>query len=109
MSIIEKAKELGEAIVDSQEYQNLKTAETEMYQNEEAKAILDDFNAQQKRLQMAQTNGKPITEKQQNELQNIQNKMQGNEKVMEFMQAQHQFNQVMETINQTISSVLSEA
>lgn len=107
MSIMEKARELGEAIVDSQEYRNLRNTETEMYQNEEAKAILDDFSVHQKRIQMAQANGKPISENQQKELQNLQNKMQGNEKVMEFMQAQQQFNQVMETINQTISSVMS--
>lgn len=108
MSIMEKAKELGEAIVASNEYESLRKAEEEMYQDENAKALLDDFTAQQKRIQMAQANGKPITEKQQKEIQNIQAKMQGNEKVKDFMETQQQFNQVMETVNQTISSVMSE-
>ncbi len=106
MSIMEKAKSLGEAIVASEEYESLKSAEADMYQDKDAKAILDDFSAKQKRLQMAQANGKPVSEKQQKEIQAVQTKMQGNEKVKAFMQAQQQFNQVMQTVNQTISSVM---
>ncbi len=106
MSIMEKAKSLGEAIVASEEYESLKSAEADMYQDEAAKSILDDFSAKQKRLQMAQANGKPVSEKQQKEIQAVQTKMQGNDKVKAFMQAQQQFNQVMQTVNQTISSVM---
>ena len=106
MSIMEKAKSLGKAIVDSKEYESLKNAEEKMYQDQEAKSLLDEFSAHQKRLQMAQANGKPVSEKQQKEIQNIQAKMQENNKVKEFMQAQQQFNQVMQTVNQTISSVM---
>ncbi|MFW6022943.1 MAG: YlbF family regulator [Halanaerobiaceae bacterium] len=108
MSIMEKAKVLGEAIVDSQEYKDLKDAETKMYQDEQAKSLLDDFSAKQKRLQMAQANGQAISEKQQKEIQAVHAQMQGNEKVKEYMQAQQQFNQIMQTVNQTISSVMTE-
>lgn len=106
MSIMEKAKQLGEAIAESQENQNLKNAGMEMYQDNEAKTILDDFSALQKRIQMAQANGKPLTEKQQKEIQNIQVKMQGNESISNFMEAQQHFNQLLQTVNQTISSVI---
>ncbi|MFW6288022.1 MAG: YlbF family regulator [bacterium] len=107
MSIMEKAKSLGEAIVESKEYENLKNAEIEMHKDEDAEALLNDFSATQKRLQMSQANGKPVSEKQQKEIQALQAKMQANEKINEFMQAQQQFNQVMQTVNQTISSVMS--
>ncbi|MFW6265098.1 MAG: YlbF family regulator [Bacillota bacterium] len=109
MSIMEKAKSLGEAIVESSEFEELKTAETNMYEDEEAKALLDEFSAKQKRLQMAQSNGKPVTQDDQKDLQAMQVKMQANEKVKEFMEAQQKFNQVMETVNQTISSVMASA
>lgn len=107
MTIMEKAESLGKAIVDSKEYESLKNAETEMYQDEEAKSLLEEFSAHQKRLQMAQANGKPVSDKQQNEIKAIQTKMQGNSKVKKFMEAQQQFNQVMQTVNQTISSVMN--
>ncbi|MEJ6951563.1 YlbF family regulator [Natronospora cellulosivora (SeqCode)] len=107
MSIMEKAKSLGEAIVESSEYEELKTAETNMYEDEEAKTLLDEFSAKQKRLQMAQSNGKAITPEDQKDLQSMQAKMQANEKVNAFMEAQQKFNQIMQTVNQTISSVMT--
>lgn len=106
MSILEKAKLLGEEIVDSSEYKELKTSETAMYEDKNAKSLLNEFSTKQRRLQMAQANGKAITENQQKELQNIQVKMQANEKVRGFMEAQQKFGKVMESVNQTISSVL---
>lgn len=108
MSIMEKARSLGEAILESTEYRELKEAEEAMYNNEEAKTLLNELNAKQRQIQMAQTNGKPINQKQQKEIQNIQARMQTNDKVKDFMEAQKNFNQVMQTVNQTITSVLNE-
>ncbi len=108
MSIMEKARSLGEAILESTEYKELKETEEAMYANDEAKTLLNDFNAKQRQIQMAQANGKPINEKQQKEIQNIQAKMQTNDKVKDFMLAQQNFNKVMQTVNQTISNVLTE-
>jgi cell fate (sporulation/competence/biofilm development) regulator YlbF (YheA/YmcA/DUF963 family) len=108
MSIMEKARSLGEAILESTEYRELKEAEEAMYNNEEAKTLLNELNAKQRQIQMAQANGKPINQKQQKEIQNIQARMQTNDKVKDFMEAQKNFNQVMQTVNQTITSVLNE-
>ncbi len=107
MSIIGKAQALGEEIMDSSEYSEMKETEQAIYQDETAKNLLNDFQSKQQRLQMAQTNGQQVTQKQQQELQALQAKMQNNEKIKEFMEAQQQFNQVMQTVNQTISNVLS--
>jgi len=105
---MEKARSLGEAILESTEYRELKEAEEAMYNNEEAKTLLNELNAKQRQIQMAQANGKPINQKQQKEIQNIQARMQTNDKVKDFMEAQKNFNQVMQTVNQTITSVLNE-
>lgn len=106
MSIQEKAESLGKAIKKSPEYKVLRSAEANMYNDESAKEILDDFNALQKRVQMAQSNGKQITQQQQKKMQNLQTKMQNNDKVKQFMEAQQEFNEVMKSVNKTITGVL---
>lgn len=109
MTIAEKAKELGEMIVDSSEYDELKEAEQAMEGNDEAKEILEEFQAQQKKMQMAQQNGKQITQDMQKEMQGLQAKMEQNEKIKEFMEAQQKFNKVMQTVNQVIQNTMKEA
>lgn len=106
MSIEEKARSLGNTLVESDEYKNLKTTEKAMYDNEEAKSLLEQFSTLQRRLQMIQANGKPVNEKQKNQLQALQARMQENEKVKAFMEAQQSFNKVMESVNKTITDIL---
>ena len=106
MAIMEKAQALAEEIVESTEYEELKNAETAMYDDEEAKDLLNEFESTQKRLQMAHANGKQINEKQQKDFQSIQSKMQQNEKIKEFMEAQQNFNKIMQTVNKVITDAL---
>ncbi|SDC26912.1 MULTISPECIES: YlbF family regulator [unclassified Candidatus Frackibacter] len=106
MSIIEKAEALGEEIVDSAEYTKLKKAEEVMHSDDDAKALLDEFQAKQKQLQMAQMNGQQVTQEQQQELQALQGKMQQNESIKSFMEAQQQFGQVMESINKVLTNFI---
>ncbi|WP_027340254.1 YlbF family regulator [Halonatronum saccharophilum] len=107
MSIMKKAEELGEAIVASQEYDQMKGAEDKMQADEAAKAILQEFQTKQRMAQMAQMNGQQVTEDMQKELQAIQAKMQGNENIKNFMEAQEKFNKVMQTVNQVITAALT--
>ena len=106
MSIQEKAKSLAKIIKESPEYKILRSAEAAMYNNKDSKAILDEFNALQKRVEIARNNGKKITQEQQKKVKNIQTKMQNNEKVKEFMEAQQEFTKVMKSVNETITEVL---
>ena len=109
MSIMEKAKELGQEIVESTEYKKLKSAENDMHNDKEAESLLSDFQAKQKQAQMMQTNGKVINQQLQQKIQSIQSKMQENPKIKSFMKAQENFNEVMKTINQTISHQLQNS
>lgn len=103
---MDKAEELGDEILESSEYNELKDAEEAVESDETAKSLLDEFQAAQKRLQMAQANGQEVTQEQQQEIQSIQAKMQENEKIKEFMEAQQNFNKIMQTVNQVITSAL---
>lgn len=103
---MEKAENLADEIVNSDEYEELKSKEEVMQADDDAKALLEEFQSQQQRAQMAQMNGQEPGEDVQKEMQNLQAKMQKNDKVKEFMEAQQKFNKVMETVNQVISSAL---
>ena len=106
MSVEEKAQELADLIMDSSEYTEWKEAEKKMQEDESAQDILQKFQAKQKMAQMAQMNGKGLSQDMQKEIQGIQAKMQQNEKIKAFMEAQQGFNEVMKTVNQVISSTL---
>ena len=108
MSIQEKAQTLAEEIIDTREYKELKIAEQAIQNDEEANNLMNNLQSTQKRIQMAQSNGKQITAKQQKQMQSLQAKMQNNEVIKNFMEKQKQFNQVMKTVNQVISSALQD-
>jgi len=106
MSIMQKAEDLGKALVESSEFTEMKDAESKIQENEDAKALLDEFEAEQKKLQMMQQNGQQITPDQQKNLQAVQAKMQSNEVISNYLEAQQKFNKVMNSVNQVISSQL---
>lgn len=108
MTIMEKAETLGKALANSSEYTELKEAESKIRDNEKASSLMDEFESQQKRLQMAQANGKQITPKQQKDIQSLQAKMQENDVIKEYMEAQQKFNKVMKTVNQVITEQLQQ-
>ncbi|AGB40924.1 hypothetical protein Halha_0963 [Halobacteroides halobius DSM 5150] len=107
MAIMEKAQNLADAIVNSEEYSNLRDAEAEVSKDESAQQLLQQYQAEQRKLQMAQMNGQEVNEDMKNDLQALQAKMQENTKVKELMDAQQKFNKVMETVNKVISGALS--
>ncbi|MGM0501399.1 MAG: YlbF family regulator [Bacillota bacterium] len=106
MSIMKKAEELAEEIVNSSEYEDLKAKEEIMQGDEDAQKLLKELQAQQQRAQMAKMNGQQPGEDLQNDMKDLHAKMEKNEKVKDFMEAQDDFNKVMQTVNQTISSAL---
>ncbi|MFW5998270.1 MAG: YlbF family regulator [Halanaerobiaceae bacterium] len=106
MSVKEKAEELAEEIIETEEYQELKKAEENMHDDEEAENLLNEYQSTQQRLQMAQSNGQNISSQQQKKFQNLQTKMQSNSEIKNFMEKQQEFNKVMQEVNQTISSYL---
>ena len=108
MTLMEKAETLGKALAESSEYGELKEAEAKMQGDEDAQSLLNEFQSQQKRAQMAQANGQQVTEDQQKDLQAIQAKMQENEKIKEYMEAQQKFNKVMQSVNQVITDQLQD-
>jgi cell fate (sporulation/competence/biofilm development) regulator YlbF (YheA/YmcA/DUF963 family) len=51
-TVMEYAEDLAEAIVDSQEFQDLREKEEKMVEDEDAKTMLDELNAKYQQAQM---------------------------------------------------------
>ena len=105
-TVMEYAEDLANAIVESQEFQELKDKEEVMVEDEDAKSMLDDLNAKYQQVQMMQQNGQEVSDDQKQELQMMEQKMKQNDKISEFYEAQNHFNQLMNSVNQVITDKL---
>lgn len=107
MSVIEKAKELGQELVESEEYKELKKKESALYDDEEATSLLEEYENTNKQLQMARANGQEVSEKQQKQLQSIQMKMEQNPTIKSYIESQKKFNEVMNSVNKIINGYIT--
>src|SRR6056297_674211 len=107
MSVIEKAKELGQELIDSAEYKELKEKESALYDDEDATSLLEDFEQLNKQLQMARANGQEVSESQQKKLQSLQMKMEQNPSIKSYIESQKKFNEVMNSVNKIINGFIT--
>lgn len=107
MSVIAKARELGEEIARSQELAAMIQAQQAMLQDPAARQIIDEFHQKQRFLQMIQTQGLELTESQKADVEDLEKRMMDNPLITEFFRAQHNFEQLLEEINQIISDAIS--
>lgn len=100
--ISEKAQELGQLLINSEEYSKMEKAEEILENDEKAVEILDNFEAKQQEFANDRSNQELRTE-----LQSLQKEMLKNEKINNYFQTQKQFGKLMDTINHEISHVLN--
>ena len=106
MSVMEKAQELADEILDTDEYETLQAVQEKVNGDEDAQQILQQIQNKQRQAQMAQQNGQPVSDDIRQDLQSLQAKMQENDTLKELQEAEENFNKVMETVNQVISGAL---
>jgi cell fate (sporulation/competence/biofilm development) regulator YlbF (YheA/YmcA/DUF963 family) len=107
MSVIEKAKELGQELVESEEYKELKKKESALYDNEEATSLLEEYENINKQLQMARANGQEVNDEQQKKMQSLQMKMENNPAIKSYIESQKKFNEVMNSVNKIINGYIT--
>ena len=107
MSVIEKAKELGQELVDSEEYKELKRKESALYDDEEATSLLEEYENINKQLQMARANGQEVNDDQQKKMQSLQMKMENNPSIKSYIESQKKFNEVMNSVNKIINGYIT--
>lgn len=107
MSVIDKARELGDEIASSAELNAMRNAEAVMLQDSEAQKIIQEFQDKQKALYMIQSQGHQLTDSQKKEVELLENKMLANPLIRDYFQAQQNFEKVLEEINQIIGAAIA--
>ena len=104
--IFEKARELGEAILESNEYKEFKAAELAQENDEEALALLKEYSDVRSRLageiQKGDVSEERIAEIRE-ELEEAYTKMTTNDTITAFINAQRPFQAVIEQMNNILS------
>ena len=104
--IFEKARELGEAILESSEYKAFKAAELAQENSEEALALIKDYNDVRIRLGQEVQKGNVSEERIaeiREELEEAYEKMTTNDLITAYINAQRDFQAVIEQMNNIIA------
>lgn len=104
--IFEKARELGEAIIESKEYKELKAAELAQENSEEAMALLKEYSEIRSRLAEEIQKGDVSEERIaqiREELEAAYEKTTTNELITAYINAQRTFQAVIDQMNNILS------
>lgn len=107
MSVIDKAKELGEELVNSNELREMRDAELIMMQNPEAQEIIKTFNEKREMFRVLEEKGQELTESQKSQADELESKMLDNPYIFNFFKAQQSFEKILEQINAIIGDAIS--
>ena len=104
--ILEKARELGEAIIESEEFKALKKAELEQENDEEAMALLKEYS--ELRTSLAQEIQKgDVSEDEMSaireKLEEAYEKVTTNDHITAYINAQREFQTVLDQMNRIIT------
>lgn len=104
--IFEKARELGEAIIESKEYKELKEAELRQEQDEDALRLLKEYSDVRSRLaaeiQKGDVDDSRIAQIRE-ELEEAYEKMTTNDSITAYINAQRTFQAIIEQMNNILS------
>ncbi len=107
ISVLEKAKELGDQLAGCQELNDMKNAQMAVMQNPEAKAIIDEFQEKQQKYFRIQQEGQELSEEQKDDIKELEQKMSDNPLIMKYINTQQKFEKLLEEINNIISQSIS--
>lgn len=102
MSVLEKARELGNEIANSKEMLAMRDAEMAMLREPSAKVILREFEEKRRAFQMIQSQGQQLNDNQKKEAEEIEKKMLENHHIYSFFMAQKDFEKLLEEVNKII-------
>ena len=103
-TILEKARELGEAIQQSEEMQRYKAAELKQSQDEEAAELMREYNVKRMNLARDMQNGK--IERAEAVKQNtmaFEEMVEKSETIKEFVAAKKEFDMAIQRMNQMLN------
>jgi cell fate (sporulation/competence/biofilm development) regulator YlbF (YheA/YmcA/DUF963 family) len=109
MSVIKKAKELGQEIRKTDEYKELERVTENIQQDTEANNMIKEIQDLQKQIQFSQQSGVQPSEEQIGQFNNLKTKMDTNLTIQAYAKAQNDFSQFMQEVNSAISDGINPA
>lgn len=104
--ILAKARELGQAIVDSEEFKTLKALEEKQESDEEAMAALLEYNNVRKKL-AEEINASEVSDERmaqiREELEKSYEKVMSNSLISEYYEAQRKFEAIVSQMNSILT------
>ncbi len=108
LALLEKAKELGEVISQSEEYLKLQQAQGELDGDEVAQRLIQEVQSAQKRMEMAHNSGMQPSSEQLGEVEKKREEMNENQTVRGYLEAHQQFTSLMNEVNEAITGAMTE-
>ncbi|MBQ8507025.1 MAG: YlbF family regulator [Clostridia bacterium] len=108
--IFEKTRELGEALLQSEVYQNMRAAEEKAMQNVEGAELMAQYLEKRSHIQeaMEEENPDPIMMKRlSDEMDEIQQRLQMVDDIANLTAARAEFNSVIGQINQVLQFIVT--
>jgi len=99
--IIKKAEKLADAIVNSDEFIEMRKSEIKVDKDEKASEMVEKVEKLQKKIDLDKKN-----EKLKKQMAELQRKTWQNRKIKNFFQEQQKFSKLMKRVNTTISKAL---
>ena len=108
--VVQKTRELGDALLASEIYQRMKAAEDKAMQNQEAAQAMSDLLEKRKSIQelMKQPNPDPGALKRlSDEMDEIQERLQMMDDIVELTQARSEFTGLINQVNQVLQFIVT--
>ncbi len=103
MDVEKKAKELGNEIAKTEEYQELERTSKNVQENTEANQMIEKVQELQQNIQFAQQSGVQPSEELTQQFNDLKQQMNANLTIQAYAKAQEAFNQLMSDVNSAIS------
>lgn len=107
MSIYEKARELAEAIANSDELRAVKENEIKIMIDPDARKIIEEYQAIQVEAINSGVQYEDLPQEKKDSMEALEKEMNDNEIVRDYIAASNELNQILESINMIIGSALN--
>ncbi len=102
MSIIEKAKELGMEIRNSEEYRELSRTSENVQADPQATQLVENIQQIQQQIQFSQQSGVQPSDEQINQFNAAKSEMDTSLTIQAYARARQEFDQLMQNVNSAI-------
>jgi cell fate (sporulation/competence/biofilm development) regulator YlbF (YheA/YmcA/DUF963 family) len=104
--IIQKANELGLALAESTEAAIMHDAEMDLDGDEEAQALIKDFQERQKSIQDIEQSDQEVSDEEWDEFNQVQEKMNENKTVRAYIAAMQNFQKLLQDANEEVNRAI---